>query len=344
MSMGSNSITLESVLESVVRITEQRSRENLEHCLVATLVALEGIRFVTIARPLLRSSGTVVDILAQAARGSGVLPVAPHAPLDDYPLMARAMAEGREIHAPQPGGGESCCLPVMDGDEVAAFLVVDSSDSMAASAAVVRAFVAVYGNYLAILKDSERDTLTGLKNRKTFDENINRAIAHTRLAAPTPADRRRHDGDEHHWLGIVDIDHFKRINDTYGHAFGDEVLLLFSALMRKVFRAEDLLFRFGGEEFVVVLAPTVSLKARQAFERLREAVESFHFPQVGQVTTSIGFVRIDPEDIPATVVGQADEALYWAKRHGRNRVCWYDDLVAAGELKPHDTEGGVELF
>lgn len=221
---------------------------------------------------------------------------------------------------------------------------MESTDGLAGAEPVVRAFVAVYRNYLAILKDSERDTLTGLKNRKTFDDNITRAIAQTRAARPEDGGRRRHDEDDHHWLGIVDIDHFKRINDTYGHAFGDEVLLLFAALMRKVFRAEDLLFRFGGEEFVVVLAPTSADNARQAFERLRAAVEGFTFPQVGQVTTSVGFVRIDPDDIPATVVGQADEALYWGKRHGRNQVCWYDDLVAAGELKPHETEGGVELF
>ncbi|MCR6631065.1 MAG: GGDEF domain-containing protein [Magnetospirillum sp.] len=342
--MGDSGITVEGVLESVVRITEQRSRETLEQCLVTALGELAGITVVTIARPLRRSSGTVVEILAHSTPEGMSAGGMPCAPLGDFPLMARALADGRDTVAPLPDGGERRCLPVLDGDDVVAFLVVDSVDRLAASEAVVRAFLAVYRNFLAILRDSERDTLTGLKNRKTFDDNITRAIAQTRAAMPCRDERRCHQDDEHHWLGIVDIDHFKRINDTYGHAFGDEVLLLFAALMRKVFRAEDLLFRFGGEEFVVVLAPTVAAKARQTFERLREAVEHFHFPQVGRVTTSVGFVRIDPDDIPATVVGQADEALYWAKRHGRNRVCWYDDLLAAGELKRHDTEGGAELF
>ncbi|MGE5476851.1 MAG: GGDEF domain-containing protein [Bacteroidales bacterium] len=343
--MTHNGITLEGVLQSVVRITEQRSRENLEQCLVSTLIELSAITAVTIARPAPRSTGIVIDILAHGSRDGGLLPVCPCRPLDEYPLMARGMAEGREVSEQLPGGALRHCLPILDGDETVAFLVVDSLDGLASSEPVVRAFVAVYRNYLAILKDSERDTLTGLKNRKTFDDNITRAIAQSRAMLPDTDGRRRHsDGQDHHWLGIVDIDHFKRINDTYGHAFGDEVLLLFAALMRKVFRAEDLLFRFGGEEFVVVLAPTSAESARQTFERLREAVAGFPFPQVGQVTTSVGFVRIDPNDIPATVVGQADEALYWAKRHGRNRVCWYDDLVAAGELKPHDTEGAVELF
>lgn len=342
--MSENHVTLESVLQSVVRITEQRSRENLEQCLVSTLAELSGIRAATIARPLRRSNGTVIEILARAELGTGKDADPLCRPLDDHPLMARSLTTASEIREPSVEGGEHCCLPVLDGDEVVAFLVVESSDGMAGSETLIRGFLAVYRNFLAVLKDSERDTLTGLKNRKTFDDNISRAIAQTRAARTWDDDRRRHDDDDHHWLGIVDIDHFKRINDTYGHAFGDEVLLLFAALMRKVFRTEDLLFRFGGEEFVVVLAPTEAERARQAFERLRETVESFHFPQVGQVTASVGFVRIDPDDIPATVVGQADEALYWAKRHGRNRVCWYDDLVAAGELKPHATEGGVELF
>ncbi|MBC7906309.1 MAG: GGDEF domain-containing protein [Rhodospirillaceae bacterium] len=342
--MGDGNISLQSVLESVVRITEQRSRENLEHCLVSTLIELSGVVFVGIARPLHRSNGTQIECLASAERGRGVLPEAPCAPIEDQPLMARALATGTEVIDTLPNGRECRCLPVMEGDDTAAFLLVESDDGLQSSMGVVRAFVAVYRNYLALLRDSERDTLTGLKNRKTFDNNINRVIAQTRAANSASEDRRQREDDEHHWLGIVDIDHFKRVNDTHGHVFGDEVLLLFAALMRKVFRAEDQLFRFGGEEFVVVLAPTTAERARQAFERLRAAVEGFAFPQVGQVTASVGFVRIEPDDIPSKVVGQADEALYWGKRNGRNRVCLYDDLIAVGELVPHDREGGMELF
>ncbi len=343
--MGSNNvISLQSVLESVVRITEQRSRENLEHCLVGTLIELAGVASVGIARPLVRSSGIHVECLARAQRGQGVLPETPCAPISEQPLMARALETGAEVTETLPNGNELRCLPVQEGEDIAAFLLVESNDGLAASKGVVQAFAAVYRNYLAILKDSERDTLTGLKNRKTFDDNISRIIAQTRTTPPVSGDRRQHEDEDHHWLGIVDIDHFKRINDTYGHVFGDEVLLLFAALMRKVFRAEDQLFRFGGEEFVVVLAPSSARSAKAAFERLRSATEAFPFPQVGRVTTSVGFVRIDAADIPSTIVGQADEALYWAKRHGRNQVCWYDDLVAAGELAPHDTEGPVELF
>jgi diguanylate cyclase (GGDEF) domain len=342
--VGDGSITLESVLESVVRITEQRSRETLEQCLVSTLAELKGVVSVTIARPFIRNNSVLIERLATHQRGAGATSVAPCAPLNTLPLMARTMASRAETVERHADGRHSRCLPVLDGDEMAAFLMVEGETDLGDGVAIVRALGAVYRNYLRVLKESERDTLTGLKNRKTFDDNITRIIAQTRAALPPGEERRQHDGDEHHWLGIVDIDHFKRINDTFGHVFGDEVLLLFAALMRKVFRAEDLLFRFGGEEFIVVLAPTHADAARQAFERLRTVVEGFSFPQVGRVTVSVGFVRIEPEDIPSTVVGQADEALYWGKRHGRNQVCHYDDLLAAGELAPHIAEGGVELF
>lgn len=209
----------------------------------------------------------------------------------------------------------------------------------------MRGFAAIYRNFLTILHEAERDTLTGLKNRKTFDEKIGRIITQSRtLAQLVPEERRQHGEGEHHWLGMLDIDHFKRVNDTFGHVFGDEVLLLFSALMRKIFRSDDLLFRFGGEEFVVVLAPTTAAHARQTFERFRATVEGFSFPQVGQITVSIGFVAITSGDIASAVIGQADEALYWGKRNGRNQIRRYEDLLRDGHLSPHTEEGGMELF
>ena len=133
-------------------------------------------------------------------------------------------------------------------------------------------------------------------------------------------------------LLLIDIDHFKRINDSFGHLFGDEVLLRMGELMRKTFRDGDRLFRFGGEEFVVILnAPDEDLAAA-GFERFRWSVESHEFPQIGKVTCSIGFTAVAPMDVPTDVVGRADEALYYAKEHGRNRVCCYEWLIADGAI------------
>ncbi|MBV5324035.1 MAG: GGDEF domain-containing protein, partial [Rhodospirillaceae bacterium] len=219
------------------------------------------------------------------------------------------MATGGAKAVPQPDGGMRRAQAIVDDrGTVCAFLVTLSPPRRTEQLALIGGFAAIYRNYLAILRDAARDTLTGLKNRKTFDENFSRIVASSRhLETPFAGNRRTsHLEGEHHWLGIIDIDHFKRVNDTFGHVFGDEVLLLLAALMRKAFRTEDLLFRFGGEEFVVMLAPTVFENALAVFERFRATVAGFAFPQVGKVCVSIGFVRIQSEDLPSVAIGNAD--------------------------------------
>jgi diguanylate cyclase (GGDEF)-like protein len=144
------------------------------------------------------------------------------------------------------------------------------------------------------------------------------------------------------WLCVVDIDHFKRVNDSFGHLFGDEVLLRMGELMRKTFRGGDRLFRFGGEEFVVILNAADETLAATSFNRFRASVEKHEFPQVGQVTCSIGFTAVSNMDVPTDVVGRADEALYFAKENGRNQVCCYERLVAEGAIaKPVAAEAPV---
>src|SRR5690348_12705445 len=100
--------------------------------------------------------------------------------------------------------------------------------------------------------------------------------------------------------------------------------------MREVFRDGDSLFRYGGEEFIAILAPTPVEEAWAIFERFRQAIEVHKFPQIGKVTASIGFVRINTQIIASEVVGHADQALYFAKKNGRNQVCYYDELVEQG--------------
>jgi len=341
-------ISPESLLSSVVRITEQRSRENLEQSLVATLVELTRLDRVMILRPLSVGFVELLECVAFCERG-GDGGTVPPAPVEAYCLAAEALASGAECEGLTADGAYRRVVPIAgDQDEPLALLIADRKDNAIGDTGLIHGFAAIYRNYLGILRDAERDTLTGLKNRKTFDGNIGRIIANARrlLADKAKPDDRRHQAGarDFHWLAICDIDHFKRVNDTFGHVFGDEVLLLFAALMRKTFRNEDLLFRFGGEEFIVLLAPTSEELAGTVLERFRAVVEDFTFPQVGRVTTSIGYVRIQSDDVATAVLGQADAALYWAKNHGRNRVCSYEALVEAGELAVGNEEGSAELF
>ena len=192
----------------------------------------------------------------------------------------------------------------------------------------------IYGHQLRLLDYGELDSLTRLLNRKTFEETFDRLLqASTRGCEYLGGERRQADAAMPAWLCVIDIDHFKRVNDTFGHLFGDEVLLRMGELMRKTFRGGDRLFRFGGEEFVVILNAADQSMAAASFNRFRMSVEAHEFPQVGTVTCSIGFTQVSGMDVPTDVVGRADEALYYAKEHGRNQVCCYEQLVAEGEIK-----------
>jgi diguanylate cyclase (GGDEF)-like protein len=201
-------------------------------------------------------------------------------------------------------------------------------------AQMVSGILGILRNYVALLDYGQRDTLTGLLNRKTFESQFDRI--RQQLTATTTGAEDEPQG----WLGLIDIDRFKNINDTYGHLFGDEVLLLVSQLIRRSFRSSDLQYRFGGEEFVVLLPSLPEHHAGLAFERLRASVEAYTFPQVGRVTVSLGWTRISALDGPTTCLERADAALYKAKGEGRNRCIRYESFASASPAP----DGDIELF
>ncbi len=212
---------------------------------------------------------------------------------------------------------------------------------------MVCSILRIYRNFQGLLDYSERDTLTGLLNRKTFDENFLRMAVQPEPQPPRPGvETRRQAGPTGSaWLGVIDIDHFKRVNDSFGHLIGDEVLLLLSRLMRSSFRFHDRLYRFGGEEFVVLLRCDSDADATNAFERLRANVERYAFPQVGRITISVGFTGLRPGDTPQQAFARADKAVYHAKQSGRNQVSFHADLVARGVLADESAENrDAELF
>ena len=218
---------------------------------------------------------------------------------------------------------------------------------------LLKYFVGAYKNHASLIHENEHDTLTGLLNRKTFDDKLNNVL-HNHIENiydpdfPDRSDNRCSSlatDEPRYWLGLIDIDYFKKINDVYGHLYGDEVLLMISQLMQKSFRINDMLFRYGGEEFIIILDQTSEEMAYRIFERFRKNVEEHHFPQVGNVTISIGISHVCADCLPRTIVDMADQALYYAKDHGRNRSCNYRQLLADGEIKAAaSNDDNVELF
>ena len=178
-----------------------------------------------------------------------------------------------------------------------------------------------YCHQLQMLQGTYRDALTGLYNRRAFNEKVaqllDRSDNHQRRAisfSPTI-------------YVMLDIDHFKLINDSQGHLFGDEVLLLLAQQMTESFRENDLLFRYGGEEFAMVLMDIEADQAQQTLDRFREKIASYNFPGVDQVTVSIGYNLFDNHLSMDQLIGQADAALYHCKTTTRNAVHSYHDLV-----------------
>ncbi|QEH05627.1 GGDEF domain-containing protein [Sulfurospirillum multivorans] len=169
---------------------------------------------------------------------------------------------------------------------------------------------------MAILQhESITDALTGLKNRRYFDQRMSEEVALS-LRHKLPLS-----------LMLLDVDHFKKINDTYGHQIGDEVLSSLAKLISGMVRDSDIVARYGGEEIAIITPRTSKEEAALLAERLRDLIEKTTVAMVGttqevvQVTVSLGICSLSPviTDKDA-LIEESDQALYLAKKYGRNRV------------------------
>ncbi len=160
------------------------------------------------------------------------------------------------------------------------------------------------------------DKLTGLNNRTRTDQFLPGTLD---IALTTQAPLQ---------IVVVDIDHFKRINDRFGHNTGDKVLKQFADILRTSAKEHDFIGRWGGEEFILVWPDTDSGGGQQKAEAIRREVAGSTFPEVGQVTASFGMAQAQPGDTPENLINRADQALYQAKEGGRNRVVHYSSTNA----------------
>lgn len=159
-----------------------------------------------------------------------------------------------------------------------------------------------------------RDSLTGLHNRRYFDERLEEELARSRR------------GQQGFLIGMIDLDHFKQINDIHGHVVGDTILCLFADCARSMLRQSDLLARYGGEEFVVLFTEGRNRDIERVAQRLRHNFAEHSpgaTPNNHPVTLCVGLCRGGPDDTVKSAIERADQALYQAKSAGRNRVLFY---------------------
>lgn len=332
------------VIDRIADTTSHRERGALDGAIVQMLVEFLDARSIVLYQLL--QDGSVMRMMRRAGYERGRLQTPPRVPhdlanlptLSDHPEWRACVDKRRPAQGVRTGGGSIICFPIEEGANVTGMLEIELRDAISArDTRLVEGVLRILRNLIALIDYGERDALTGLLNRKSFEARFAKTCGDLPEAIASAAQPAS-------WLGLVDIDRFKSINDSYGHVIGDEVLLLVSQIMQRTLRGGDQLFRFGGEEFVVVLEDTHAAGADIAFERIRAAVESYRFPQVGKVTASLGYTAIRRREVPASCLERADAALYFVKHNGRNGVGCCERLVASGAIKLKDNAGDVELF
>ncbi|MGH8119143.1 MAG: GGDEF domain-containing protein [Gammaproteobacteria bacterium] len=343
------------ILQSVIKITRQPDIDSLEVSLITTLAEFIPAHAIFIVKPSDDSGpAEYLEVMRLSVSGS-------QGGQNQYEwthdnavgngghFLQECFTTKKPVHYQAEDGLERFLFPIIHNNSTDAVLGVEANQDLLSWRAIIEAFVKIYSNYLTILHISERDKLTDLYNRRTFDYKLDKLLKTQRLQyeryekSPEAHEKRHVHPDMHSWLAITDIDHFKRINDNFGHLFGDEVILIVAQQMKRYFRRSDLLFRFGGEEFVIILEPLSPEKAHELLERFRAAIAAYKIPQVRETTVSIGYTRIIDGVSSHIILDHADKALYFAKNHGRNCLFSYEELVENGSLS-EPRKANVTLF
>jgi diguanylate cyclase len=219
-------------------------------------------------------------------------------------------------------------LPPARLKQLAGSLLAETRRMQNASLSLERTLEASRAEIAALQRDLDDvrreallDPLTKVHNRKAFDDGLLRAIA------------RAADTGKPLCLMLIDIDHFKRFNDTWGHQTGDQVLRLVAMTVKSNIKGKDLAARYGGEEFGAILPDTGLEDAIHLADNIRRAVQAKELlkrstnEKLGRVTASFGVAMLRPDDSPSSLIERADRCLYAAKRAGRNTVVGETELA-----------------
>jgi len=318
---------LPEILDSLVELTAQRERRQLEVSLLTTLrellpechISLYNCRWID-GHPWWRIQ---LDQQPQQGQpwtlpGSTMLPI----------LMKQH--EHFAIHDTETG----LCVPLYQNKQIVAVLMITPLGRLAPDRKLLKALARIYENFLNLLHTSDSDTLTSLNNRRKFDAQLYSLVTEGLGKDKLPV-----------FLALLDIDHFKQVNDCFGHIIGDEVLLMLSQRMQQFFGEEDGLYRYGGEEFAILFRAVSTQKAQAVLEGFCARISNQPFPQVGQVTISLGFTLLNQCVAPSQVIDRADKALYFSKSNGRNQVNQFEALLEQGMVQEIVVASGdVDLF
>lgn len=256
------------------------------------------------------------------------------------------ISSGRQQHIVRVEGGFLIIISLLTTRSTHSYILIHRELELSMmDSHLVAGVLQICRNFFNLLLHAQTDKLTGLANRQTFDESISKIYELIPPENdPIPHERRKNRPTSY-WLVMIDIDHFKSVNDRFGHLYGDEVLVLLAQMIKASFRDDDMIFRFGGEEFVAILRCPDYLSCYTSLERFRVKVKNASFPQVGQVTVSLGVTQMVRETFITTLLDYADQALYYSKNNGRNQTTFFEDLLTKGLARTAEiVPGEVVLF
>lgn len=332
------------LLDQLVDLTAIRDLELLEFSLLRTLNGFLRPRSLTLLH--LDTKGRPRRELVYgddkcSVRSEGI------ALTEEFRLADKFLAaSGGKQHVLRTTGGVLIVIALMTTRSTRSYLLLSRNSELSKlDSHLVAGVLQIYRNFCSLVQHAQTDQLTGLANRKTFDECVSKVYELIPPELEPLPDERRSDVPMSYWIVMLDIDRFKAINDRFGHLYGDEVLVLLAQMIKASFREDDMLFRFGGEEFVLIIRCPDQAACRATLERFRTMVAATTFPQVGTVTVSLGATQMLRETFIATLLDYADQALYHSKGMGRNRTTFFEDMVAQGLAKREDiTPGEIQFF
>ncbi len=361
-----------TLIEHLIKLTDHRDRNLLELTLAKALIDLLPIDRVVVAK-VVSEEGIKrwLEIATLDARGGGKVTDPLRVDFQTLRLLEDAkdrlecLQSQAQVEVAWAGemGPRITYFPLLSSTHTDEAGVIEIHSGAALTGAQLQSMGElhrVFRNMYSLLAYSDRDALTGLLNRKSLDDTFYSAVLdelgqsleyqeHVQSTALTTAEQepeqeRRHRVPPNYWLGTVSVDDFAAIGDKHGHLIAEEVLLLVARIMNNTFRTYDRIYRFGGEQFAVLMHCPDEALVLAAFERFRANMEKFNFPQAGRVTASAGFTRVTAADSPSSSLERAERAVDYGQHHGGNKVFSHIDLVRKGEFDDVPNIGAVDLF
>ncbi len=340
---------MSTYIEHIVRLTDHRDRDLLELTLSKALLDLLPVNRIVIAR-VMREEGESrwLEVARLDAKGGGrvIDPLrvdfSSLVKLEDAPdrLRSLQLRDRVEIAWAGPDGPRINMLPLFsqlrENDQGVLELHSEgplSDDNLL----LVDNLRRIYRNMYSLLEYSDRDPMTGLLNRKSLDDAFYSAVledledaAGASLDEALPGQERRHRVPVNYWLGCANIDNFDLIAERFGRGVAEDVLERVARMLSNTFRTYDRLYRFGGDQFGVLLHCPDEALVLGAFERFRVNVEKYNFSKVGRVTVSCGFTTVLSDDSPDSCIAKTEKAVGFARRSGGNKASSYLGLVRRG--------------